>query len=92
MLTIEFSEQDQVRQKGLHASTFVAQPFWQEIQIALHDMVQERLNAMEQAKDASDLIKARLLDRWTWTKEIAARIERIPQAAIEAARELGEEE
>lgn len=91
MLTFVTSEQDQIRERGLQASTFVAQPFWQEIQKALYDMVQEKLKAMEAAKDASDTVKAHLLDRWIIAKELAARIERIPQLAIEAAREIGEE-
>lgn len=69
------------------ASTFVSQQFWVYLQKSMHEMIDERLLACEQAKDAPDAMKARLLDRYTLTKEIVARIERIPQAAIEAARE-----
>ena len=91
MLTIVLPENEQIRQHGLEAATFCAQPFWQEFQKELHQIADECLRAAAGAKDATDSAKARLLDRWIWTKDIVARIERIPQAAIEAARELGEE-
>jgi hypothetical protein len=90
MLTFVLTEQEQTIERGLQASTFVAQPFWQEMQKYFVDAVQERLKAMEDGKYASPEVKADLIRRWIITKEIVARIERIPQAAIEAARELGE--
>lgn len=91
MLQFIETEQDAIREKGLQASTFVAQPFWQDIQKFFHECIHERLKAMEESRFASNDVKARLVDQLLWTKEIVARIERIPQAAIEAARELGEE-
>ena len=90
MLTYVATVEEQIRERALAASTFVAQPFWQELQKYLHECVAERLRAVEEAKYASDETKARLQDRWTNVKELVARIERFPQAAIEAAREQGE--
>lgn len=90
MLTFEVTEQDAIRDRGLMASTFIAQPFWIELQRGMYEAVQECMKAMRGAEHASQEIKANLFDRWLLTEKLVARIERIPQAAIEAARETGD--
>lgn len=90
MLTYEFTEQELIRQRGLQASTFVSQPFWIELIAGLRAIVQEKQKALEESRFANPQIKAAMVDHLIIAKELVARIERIPQAAIEAARELGE--
>ena len=91
MLTFEVTELDVVRQRGLQASTFLAQPFWEELRQGMYAMIQERLKALRDARNATVEVKANLVDRWLMTEDLVARIERIPVSAVEAARELGRE-
>ena len=90
MLELETNEYEIIKHRGLSASTFMAQPFWIEIVAFLDDQIRARLQAMEEAKNASPEIKANMVDRWLITKELVSRIERFPMSAVEAARELGE--
>lgn len=91
MLTFALNEEEQIRERGLSASTFVAQPFWLEMQRYLYEQVQSKLQALADAEHASNEIRLRMLEQWRTTKELVARIERFPQLAIEAARETGEQ-
>ena len=84
------TELSELYQRGLAASTLVSQPFWRELEKYMAEMVQGALEAMEKARHADQYTKANLLDRWLLTKDLVARIEQFPVAAIEAARELGE--
>ena len=90
MLTYVQNEQDVIRERGLSASTFVAQPFWQELRTYMHDIIGQKLADIEGSVCASDVVKARFVEQYIQVKELVARIERFPQAAIEAARESGE--
>ena len=84
------TELQELYQRGLAASTLVNQPFWKELDNFMNQLVLEALNEMEGAKWADDCLKARRVDRWLTIKDLVARIEQFPLAAIEAARELGE--
>jgi hypothetical protein len=91
MLTYQFTEDDVIRNRGLQASTLVNQPFWKELEIYMAVQIQDALEKLDGAKYADDRVKANLLYRWQVTKDLVARIEQFPVAAIEAARELGEQ-
>ena len=90
MLSFIENEQDAIRERGLAASTFLSQPFWQELQRYMQTLVNQRLADIEGSGLASDVVKARFVEHYIQTKELVARIERFPLAAIEAARESGE--
>jgi hypothetical protein len=85
------TELQEVYQRGLAASTFVSQPFWKELERYMAESIATALEALEKARNAEPTVKANLVDRWLITKDLVARIEQFPVAAIEAARELGEE-
>jgi len=90
VLVFPITEEDRTRHRGLSASTFVAQPFWIEMQRYMYEAVDERLRAIQESFHAADDVKASLVDRYILTKELVSRIERFPQAAIDAVRESGE--
>lgn len=77
-------------QKGLAASTLVNQPFWKDLIGYMNEQVVEALNALESVRHADDRAKANAVNRWLIVKDLIARIEQFPLAAIAAARELGE--
>ena len=91
MLTFEHpTELQEQYQKGLAASTLVNQPFWKLVVEYMNDQVREALEALDDVRHADDRLKANAVNRWLLTKDLVARIEQFPLAAIEAARELGE--
>jgi len=90
MLTVPVDELQEAYQRGLAASTLITQPFWKELQIYMGEQVMEALNGMADARYADDAMKARRLDRWLIVRELVARIEQFPLAAIEAAKESGD--
>jgi hypothetical protein len=91
MLTFQYTEDDVIKNRGLQASTLINQPFWKELEIYMAMQIQDALEKLDGAKYADDRVKANLLYRWQVTKDLVARIEQFPVAAIEAARELGEQ-
>lgn len=85
------TELTEIYQRGLAASTLIAQPFWKELEHYMAEQILAAQEAMEKARYADQHTKANLLDRWIITKDLVARIEQFPVAAVEAARELGEQ-
>ena len=93
MLEIKVDELQEVYQKGLAASTLITQPFWKDLQQFMNQQVLNAMNDMADAKYADDAIKARRVDKWLTIRDLVARIEQFPLAAIDAAKgERGEHE
>ena len=93
MLEIKVDELQEVYQKGLAASTLITQPFWKDLQQYMNQQVLDAMNAMADAKFATDDVKARRVDRWLTIRDLVARIEQFPLAAIDAAKsERGDHE
>jgi len=90
LLNVAVNELQEVYQKGLAASTLITQPFWKDLQEYMGQQVMDALNALSDAKFADDYTKARRVDKFILIKELVARIEQFPLAAIEAARESGD--
>lgn len=88
MLTHASTELSEVYHRGLAASTLITQPFWKDLQIYMNQQVLDAMNGMGDAKFATDEVKARRVDRWLTIRDLVARIEQFPLAAIEAAREF----
>lgn len=92
MITAETpKELTEIYQRGLAASTLVSQPFWKELEKYLAEQIVAAMEAMEKARHSDAQVKANLLDRWLITKDLVEKIERFPLAAIEAARDIGEQ-
>lgn len=90
MLELPITEQELTYRRGLAASTFISQPFWKDMQEYMGQQVADAMNALTDAKFADDNVKARRLDKFVLIKELVARIEQFPLAAIDAARESGD--
>lgn len=90
MLVQQIDELQEVYQVGLSASTMVNQPFWKKTSEFMNQMIRESLEALDKVQYADDRIRLNAMNKYLITKELVARIEQFPLAAIEAARELGE--
>lgn len=88
MLEIQIPELDEIYQTGLAASTMVNTPYWRILTEHMNDLIRESLEALDKLQHADDRIRLNALNKYLTTKELVARIERFPLAAIEAAREL----
>lgn len=93
MLVLEHpTEFQEIYQRGLSASTLVNQPFWKELTEFMNQMIRESLEANDKLQHADERIRIHALNRYLITKDLVARIEQFPLAAIEAARESGDRE
>jgi hypothetical protein len=91
MLVLEHpTELQEIYQRGLAASTMVNQPFWKETVDFMSQMIRESLESMDKLQHADDRIRLNALNKYLIIKDLVARIEQFPLAAIEAARELGD--
>lgn len=84
------TELQELYQRGLAASTMVNQPFWKEMTEFMNQLIREALESFDKLQHADDRIRLNAVNKYLVIKELVARIEQFPLAAIEAARELGE--